>query len=138
MIKLNAVPLDYEPRKKIVPKLESHFKGAARSVLMSDSQSAFLCGLLKTCRPKKILELGIAAGGSTAIILQALEDIGTFYEMHSVDLREKHWEYKTENMCFLATLAKENNLFTSQPTLSEYEYPLKNNLYTPPPVYLMW
>ncbi|MBR3051143.1 MAG: hypothetical protein IKG61_06805 [Selenomonadaceae bacterium] len=112
MIKVNEIPNSYEPRNKILSKLEAYFKGAKGSVLMTNSQSAFLCGLLETYRPKKILEIGVAAGGSTAIILQPLEDIASPYEMHSVDICEKHWEHKEKNIGFLAEIAKENNLFT--------------------------
>ena len=36
---------------------------------MSGYESGFLCGLIKRYRPKKILELGVAAGVSTAIII---------------------------------------------------------------------
>ena len=113
MINLNAVIEDYEPRKKILPKFSEHVNDIDKFVLMTYSQSGFLCGVLKKFRPKKILEVGIAAGGSTSIILQTLEDIGEPYEMHSVDITTKcplidH----TKETGFLAALAKENNLFT--------------------------
>lgn len=36
---------------------------------MSEFDSAFLCGIIKKQKPKKILELGIASGGTTAIIM---------------------------------------------------------------------
>ena len=82
---------------------------------MTDSQSAFLCGLLKSCRPKKILEVGVAGGATTAIILQALEDLGEPYEMHSVDVAEKFYRDHSKPVGFLATFAKENNLITPLP-----------------------
>lgn len=53
---------------------------------MSEFESAFLCGLLQKFEPKKILEVGVWAGGSTAIVMQCLEDIGCKYEMHSVEV----------------------------------------------------
>lgn len=112
MIKLNAIPIDYEPRKKIFPKLAACANKVKKLALMSEFESAFLCGMLKACHPKKILEVGIEAGGSTAIILQALEDIGEPYEMHSTDINVDYWDYPTEKLGFLATFAKENNLFT--------------------------
>ena len=57
---------------------------------MSDFDSAYLCGLIKERKPKKILELGIAAGGTTSIILENLLQLGldSTCEIHSVDLNE--------------------------------------------------
>lgn len=109
MIKLNAIPLDYEPRQKILPKLPICVRGPE----MTESESAFLCGLLKKRRPKKFFEVGISGGGTTSIILQALEDIGQPYEMHSTDIAEKFYYDNTKTIGFMATFAKENNLIAS-------------------------
>ncbi len=62
---------------------------------------------MKTFRPKKILEVGVAAGASTAIILQALEDIGAPYEMHSIDLSPKLYCDDSKDTGFLGKFAKE-------------------------------
>ncbi len=107
MIHLNELPLDFEPRNEILSKLSAHGRGLENLMLMSEFDTAFLCGALKTFRPKKILEVGVAAGGSTAIILQALEEIGATYEMHSIDLAERQVHFRNEPTGFLATLAKE-------------------------------
>ena len=116
MIHINAIPEDFEPRNKILSKLSEHVSNINEFVLMTHSQSGFLCGMIKQFRPKKILEVGVAAGGSTAIILQALEDLGEPYEMHSVDISPNCFlAGQTKNIGFLATLAKENNLFTPPP-----------------------
>ena len=105
MIHLNAIPLDYEPRRKILPQLPAY----PSEPEMSEFDSAFLCGALKTFRPKKILEVGVAGGATTAIILQALEDIGSPYEMHSIDVAEKFWRNPKYPTGFLAELAKEKS-----------------------------
>ncbi|MBR2519757.1 MAG: class I SAM-dependent methyltransferase [Selenomonadaceae bacterium] len=109
MIRLNAIPLDYEPRNKIISELSKHGRGLENFILMSEFDSAFLCGALKTFRPKKILEIGVAAGGSTAIILQVLEEIGAPYEMHSIDLSDILLieGYTNYSSGFLGTFAKE-------------------------------
>ncbi len=113
MIKFNEFPNNEEPRKKINEKFKSHFEGKEKShPWMEPSESAFLCGALQTCRPKKILEVGVAKGGTTAIILQLLEDLGEPYEMHSCDLATKVAGHDTG---YLATLAKENNLLITPP-----------------------
>lgn len=114
MIKLNEFPNNTEPRNKINEKFKAHFEGKENSnPWMAPSESAFLCGALQTCPPKKILEVGVARGGTTAIILQLLEDRGEPYGLHSVDLATKVAGHDTG---YLATLAKENNLFTPPPS----------------------
>ena len=55
---------------------------------MTREQSGFLCGLLKKYRPRKILEVGVAAGGTTAIILNCLDQLEIDAEMYSVDLNK--------------------------------------------------
>ena len=75
---------------------------------MTEFDSAFLCGLLEKFRPKKILELGVASGGTTGIILNCLENIGKKYEMFSVDISERYYidpQYKTG---FLTDSIKKN------------------------------
>lgn len=122
MIHLNEIPLDYEPRRKILLKLSSYGRGLERLVGMTEDESAFLCGAIKEFRPKKILEIGVATGGSTAVILQALEDNGASYEMHSIDIAKKHAEYNAEDVGFLATFAKENNLINSEGLRGSHEF----------------
>lgn len=107
MIKLNEIPLDYEPCKKILPKLPV----VPNEPEMSKFELAFLCGAIKQFRPKKILEVGVAGGATTAIILQALEEAGAPYEMYSLDRREKFYRDLSKAVGFIATFAKENNLF---------------------------
>ena len=109
MINLNAIPLDLVPRRKILPKLPKFVSPEGyEEPEMSEFESSFLCGVLKKIRPKKILEVGIAGGATTAIILQALEDIGAPYEMHSVDDAAKFYRDPSKPSGFMATFAKEN------------------------------
>lgn len=56
---------------------------------MSDFELAFLCGAIKAFRPKKIVEVGVAAGGTTAVILNCLKSIGCICEIYSVDVCEQ-------------------------------------------------
>lgn len=120
MIKINEIDLDYDPRRKILSKLPAYVSPQGyREPEMSEFESAFLCGVLRKFRPKKILEVGVAGGATTAIILQALEDIGEPYEMHSIDVSANFYRDKTKQTGFMAEMAKENNLFAPpQSTLS--------------------
>lgn len=113
MIKINEIPNNEEPRKKIMAKLNPHFeKTVVNNPWMERSESSFICSLLQVYRPKKILEVGVAAGGTTAMVLQVLEDMNMPYEMYSVDLAPKTAGQDTG---FLATFAKENNLLITPP-----------------------
>lgn len=55
---------------------------------MSNYDHAFLCGLLKEKKPKKLLEIGIAEGGTTAVIANCMSMLGNRCEIYSVDLSE--------------------------------------------------
>lgn len=101
MIKINKTPLDFEPRNNIIPTLPAS-SPLFEQVEMSEFESAFLCGLIKKYEPKKILEVGIAEGGTTAIILNCLESIGQEYKMYSVDVSEKCYRMPEKKSGFLA------------------------------------
>ena len=78
---------------------------------MNEFESAFLCGLLNKFRPKKILELGVAGGATTAIILRCLEKIGQPYVMNSIDISEDFHLDKNFKTGSLALPTKENLKF---------------------------
>lgn len=52
---------------------------------MSEKEHGFLCGLLKKYQPQKVVEVGIAGGGTTAVIMNCLKEISPLAQMHSVD-----------------------------------------------------
>lgn len=92
MIHWDEIQLDYEPREKILPRLPV----VPNEPEMSVTESAFLCGIIKQFNPKKIVEVGIAGGGTTAIILQCLNDLDDKdREMYSIDYSERF--YRDEN-----------------------------------------
>lgn len=81
--------LFYEPRKIALSKVNL----ITREPEMSEFDSAFVCGMIKEFKPKKILEVGVAAGGSTAILLECIDMLGLRNECEviSVDLSEIYW-----------------------------------------------
>lgn len=97
--------LFFEPRKNISKKLR--FPDGEPE--MSEFESAFLCGLIKKNMPKKIVEVGVAAGGTTAIILECLKqlNLNESTELHSVDINELFYRGNGEKTGFLAEYAKE-------------------------------
>lgn len=71
---------------------------------MSDFESAFLCGLIKERKPQKIVEVGVAGGGTTAIILRCLDmlNLVELTEFYSVDLSERFYKNEKERTGYLA------------------------------------
>ena len=97
------VELFTEPRDIILSKMNFPSKEPE----MSPFESGFLCGLLKMFRPKKILEVGLAAGGTSAIIMQCIHMLGTTTEIHSVDVSIPFYRDKSKESGYLAEIAKE-------------------------------
>lgn len=56
---------------------------------MNNHDHAFLCGMIKKFMPRKILEIGVAEGGTTAIIMYCLAMLKLQSDVYSVDLCER-------------------------------------------------
>ena len=82
---IDAVNRNYETRKRIFSQIPE----GTSLVKMYDQDSAFICGLLEKSKPRKILEVGIANGGTSAIILECMYELGLSCELHCVDKMEK-------------------------------------------------
>lgn len=67
---------------KIKIKLESN-----KCSQMWGNQKEFLNGVIRKFRPKKIVEIGVAEGGGTCIILNAIQDIENAH-LYSIDLSD--------------------------------------------------
>jgi hypothetical protein len=61
---------------------------------MSIFESSFLCGLIRQFRPTKICEIGVSAGGTTAIILKTMSMLDLDCKLHSIDISPT---YVTDN-----------------------------------------
>lgn len=85
----NQVELWTEPRKDLYEK-EPFICG------MSTHDHAFLCGMIKKAKPKKIVEIGVADGGTTGVIMNALRIMGLESELFSVDLCERFYRDNTK------------------------------------------
>lgn len=79
---------------------------------MSTSQLEFLCGLLRDCRPRKIVEVGVSAGGTTVEMLRCIRRLDIKCEMYSVDLEEKYYQDKSKKCGYLIEeLKKESDVY---------------------------
>jgi predicted O-methyltransferase YrrM len=80
---------------------------------MTEHESAFLCGVIKKVKPKKILEVGVAAGGSTICILSCLDKLNLDCEVFSCDLNEEYYRNQTKKTGYLLHEV-EDHLSTTQ------------------------
>ena len=60
-------------------------------------EQKFLNGIIRKFKPKKILELGVSAGGSSALILNAIKDLPES-KLYSIDRVEKWYLNKAKNV----------------------------------------
>ena len=67
---------------------------------MTYLERCFLNGIIRQTKPKKILELGVSAGGSSAIILNAIKDFDNA-KLYSVDYTEKWYVDNSKDVGFI-------------------------------------
>ncbi len=107
MYHINEIELFFEPRQIILPKLD----GLDGEPEMTEFESAFLCGLIKKYRPRKVVEVGIAGGGTTAIIMQCMSMISTCdsttSEVFGCDIAEKMYVKENAKTGYIAHQASE-------------------------------
>lgn len=88
MITLNKIERWYEPTDTLNSE-----KDFITQMLRNDH--GFLSGLIKLIRPQKIVEVGVAEGGTTRMIVKTLDEIKCKSRMFSIDLFEDFWGRKT-------------------------------------------
>lgn len=86
---------------------------------MSTWQLSFLCGLIKESNPEKIVEIGVAAGGTTSVVMNCVSILGMNTEIYSLDLNTELYYDKSKNTGYLA--AECNQILTEK---------VKHHLYT--------
>ena len=74
----------YEPSDRLKEKIKFECE-------MSREDHAFLCGAIKKVMPKKLLEIGVAEGGTTSVIIKCLAMLGLESTMYSVDINERFY-----------------------------------------------
>lgn len=96
----SEVELFVEPRKACL----SSYHWPKGEPEMTEFESAFLCGLIRERKPKKIVEIGVAGGGTTGVILKCLEFLGVSSEVEvfSMDLAETFYRQKDKRTGYLA------------------------------------
>ena len=117
---MEHISLFYEPREWF----DNECEHPASEPEMTVFESAFLCGLVRERKPQKILEIGIAGGGTSAILLKCLEMIGmnSYTEVYSMDLMENFYRGTGECSGYLANdlLLREDIRFNHKFLLGKY------------------
>ncbi len=72
--------------RNIIDKIKDRLKGC----LLSINELYFINGLIRKYRPKKIIEIGVCSGGTSAAILAAIQDIEGAM-LYSCDLEKVHY-----------------------------------------------
>ncbi|MBD5647882.1 MAG: class I SAM-dependent methyltransferase [Desulfovibrio sp.] len=65
------------------------FPASEAAIELSAKNCTFLAGLIRRYHPKTLLEVGVSAGGSSALFLHILDKLHLDSELVSVDLREQ-------------------------------------------------
>lgn len=68
---------------------------------MTKEQLQFICTLLEENKPHKIVEVGVAAGGTSVVILDKLDSLNYEAQMYSVDLSREYYRDKTKTTGYL-------------------------------------
>lgn len=90
-----SVELFYEPLEIL-----AQLSGGDQAEMTTD-ELAFLCGMIRDRKPKKIVEIGVAAGGTTAVILNCISHIGLKTEMFSIDLSTTYYRDRDKEAGYL-------------------------------------
>ena len=74
---------------------------------MTKAEHGFLCGLIKKFQPGKVVEVGVAGGGTTAVVMKCLEAVSLDAKMYSVDISKECYRRKGRQSGFQLEEVKE-------------------------------
>lgn len=96
----------YEDIEEIINSVDLEAGGDGSE--MAVEELAFLCGLLKKKKPEKILEVGVSAGGTTAVVLKCMEKLGLDAQMISIDIEENYYRDVRKKVGYLVEINREH------------------------------
>ncbi|MEI0487424.1 class I SAM-dependent methyltransferase, partial [Brachyspira intermedia] len=70
--------------------------------LMSREERQFVNGIIRKLKPKKMLEVGVASGSGSVLLLNAIKDIPEAH-LYSIDYLEKWWIDNNKDIGFLVS-----------------------------------
>ncbi len=89
----NNAPVKFEEYER--ERLDEIYSRIDRYSAMSKNERYFLNGIIRYFKPRKILEVGTARGGGSAIILNAIKDLPDS-QLISTDYCEKYYMLDTD------------------------------------------
>ncbi|MEI0487736.1 class I SAM-dependent methyltransferase [Brachyspira intermedia] len=89
---------DNDVLEKILDKVASN--SLFNSSEMTDLERKFLNGVIRQVKPKKILEVGVAAGGGSSIMLNAIKDINDSF-LYSIDYSKEYYRDTSKDTGFI-------------------------------------
>lgn len=72
---------------------------------MYEQDSAFICALIEKFRPKKIVEVGIASGGTSAVIMQCMKQMDMSCSLYGIDILDGEYASTGHDVGYLALKA---------------------------------
>jgi predicted O-methyltransferase YrrM len=81
-------------------KIVDEFWRTERKADLQVYEQRFLNSLLLQKKPKNVLEIGVATGGSSALILNALKTNDNSAKLYSVDYDTQYFGYRTKKTGF--------------------------------------
>ena len=100
---VDEIPLDFDLKEELKTLLPEVFEAKE----MSNFDISFLCGLVKWKRPKKIVEVGVSAGGTTAALVYRLQSMEYDYSMYSIDISETAYLQPDKKAGYVGAMAVE-------------------------------
>ncbi len=85
-----------EEEKSLIKNLHSDLP---EHIEMAEYEYNFLTTLIRRKKPKKLLELGVSQGGSSAILLNAIKDFDDSF-LYSIDYNTNHYRLKDKKTGF--------------------------------------
>ena len=93
----NIPPENFE--RNILDEVQNKIKGKS---IIPINELYFINGLIRKYKPKKIIEIGVCSGGTSAIILNAIKDFKGA-KLYSFDLEKKHYLNNIYDIGFVVT-----------------------------------
>lgn len=84
---------------KVLDRIENKIKDY---IELTPDEMKFFNGILRKIKPKKIVEIGVSRGGSSALILNAIKDIKGA-KLYSIDKNKMCYKNKTKKTGFLVS-----------------------------------
>lgn len=100
--------MDYGQEEKWYEPLEEIDFNLIKTEMGRD-QLACICGAIKRHRPKKIVEVGVAAGGTTVVLYECLRKLNLNACIYSVDLAENYYKDHSKKTGYIAAEYFMNN-----------------------------